>query len=305
VRIRQAVLAAACALLAFASPIAGQTGQQRTFPTPDAAVTALIAAAKTDSLSELLAIFGPDGKDLIASSDAATARANRDVFIAAVTEQWHLVDEGRGKTLVIGNEEWPFPAPIVKDKAGWRFDAAAAREEVLARRIGRNELEAIETCLAYVTAQRRYAKDGHDGKPAGLYATVFRSDPGKENGLYWPVSRGQRRSPLGNLVGQAADEGRPLDGGEPPQAFHGYYFKILTGEGSNKPGGATSYIVDGGMSRGFALVAWPAEYDVTGVMTFIVNQDGVVWEKDLGKGTAGAARAMTGYHPDATWRRSQ
>ena len=170
----------------------------------------LIDAVKAGNLDELLAIFGPDGQDLIASSDPATARGNREVFAAAVAEQWHLEDEGKSKTLVIGNEQWPFPVPLVKDAAGWRFDTAAAKEEVLARRIGRNELETIQTCLAYVTAQRRYAMQGHDGKAAGVYAMSFRSDPGKENGLYWPAARGQRRSPLGDLVAQAAEEGRPL-----------------------------------------------------------------------------------------------
>jgi hypothetical protein len=296
----------ACALAAaIASPIAGQAGRPRTFKTPDAAVTALITAAKTENLGELLIIFGPDGQDLIASSDAATARANREVFTVAAAEQWHLVDEGKGKTLVIGYEEWPFPVPLVKDAGGWRFDTAAAKEEVLARRIGRNELAAIQTCLAYVTAQRRYAMDGHDGKRAGLYAMTFRSDAGKENGLYWPPARGKRRSPLGDLVAQAAGEGRPLGGGaEPPQAFHGYYFKILTGEGSPAPGSAESYIVGGEMSGGFALVAWPAAYDASGVMTFIVNQDGIVREKDLGPRTGEAARAMTVHHPDASWRQT-
>jgi hypothetical protein len=190
---RLTAFGAACALVAaIASPIAGQAGRPRTFQTPDAAVTALITAARTQNLDELLMIFGPDGKDLIASSDPATARANREVFTVAAAEQWHLVDEGKGKTLVIGYEEWPFPVPLVKDAGGWRFDTAAAREEVLARRIGRNELAAIQTCLAYVTAQRRYAMDGHDGKRAGLYATTFRSDAGKENGPYWPVARGKR-----------------------------------------------------------------------------------------------------------------
>src|SRR5206468_2959858 len=186
-------------------------------------------------------------------------------------EQWLLVDGGKAKTLVIGNEEWPFPVPLVKTASGWRFDTAAGKEEVLARRIGRNELAAIQTCLAYVTAQRRYAMQGHDGKPPGLYAMTFRSDPGKENGLYWPAARGQRRSPLGDLVAQAAEEGRPL-GAAPDQRspFHGYYFKILTAEGA--AGGAKSYVVNGEMSKGFALVAWPAQYDVTGVMTFLVNQ---------------------------------
>jgi DUF2950 family protein len=295
-----------CALLALTSAATAQAPRHRTFATPEAGVKALIDATRTGNLDELLMIFGPDGQDLIASSDPATTRANREVFTVAVTEQWRLVDEGKAKTLVIGYEEWPFPVPLVKVAGGWRFDTAAGREEVLARRIGRNELAAIETCLAYVTAQRRYAVQGHDGKPAGLYARTFTSDPGKENGLYWPAARGQRRSPLGELVGQAAEEGRPLGAAhEKPSPFHGYYFKILTGQGAPASGGVKTYVVKGEMSEGFALVAWPAQYDATGVMTFLVNQDGIVREKDLGPTTDATARAMTVHNPDASWRQAR
>jgi hypothetical protein len=207
------------------------------------------------------------------------------VFAVAVAEKWRLVDDtANHKTLVIGNEEWPFPVPIVKDASGWRFDTAAGKEEIIARRIGRNELATIDTCRAYVTAQRRYAQDGHDGQPAGVYAKTFNSDPGKENGLYWPVAHGQRRSPLGELVGQAAEEGRPLGADRARRTpLHGYYFKILTSPG------------------GFALVAWPAEYNVSGVMTFLINQDGVVREKDLGTGTDAAVQKMSAHHPDGSW----
>ena len=301
----------ACALLALLASSAtptGQTSTHRTFATPEDAVKVLVDAAKTGNLDAMLAIFGPEGKELIASSDPAIARMNRQVFTVAVNEQWHLEDAApSGKTLVIGHENWPFPVPLVKGPDGWRFDTAAGKEEVLARRIGRNELDAIATCRAYVTAQRRYAQQGHDGKPAGVHATKLKSDPGKENGLYWPTVRGQKRSPLGDLVAQAAEEGRPIGGADRPQptGFHGYYFKILTGQGAAVPGGATSYIVKGEMSGGFALVAWPAQYDATGIMTFVVNQDGIVYEKDLGAGTDAAARRMTSHNPDASWRRSQ
>jgi len=291
-----------CALLALPSAITGQVPRHRTFATPEAGVKALIDATRTGNLDELLIIFGPDGQDLIESSDPATARANREVFTIAVAEQWRLVDDAKGKTVVIGNEEWPFPVPLVQEASGWRFDTAAGKEEVLARRIGRNELAAIQTCLAYVTAQRRYAMQGHDGKPAGLYAMTFRSDPGKENGLYWPAARGQGRSPLGELVGQAAEEGRPLGAAhEKPSPFHGYYFKILIAQGASASGGARTYVSKGEMSEGFALVAWPAQYDATGVMTFLVNQDGIVLEKDLGPATDATARAMTVHNPDASW----
>jgi len=296
-----------CAVLALVvswAAVAAQTAAQRTFAAPEDAVKALADAVKTSDLDALRALFGPEGRDLVASSDPATARMNRQIFTVAAREQWHLEDAADGrKTLVVGNEDWPFPVPLVKGTDGWRFDTAAGKEEVVARRIGRNELQAIATTRAYVTAQQRYGQQGHDGKPAGVYATKLKSDPGKENGLYWPTARGQKRSPLGDLVAQAAQEGRPLGADSPqPTGFHGYYFKILTGQGAAASGGARSYVVKGEMSGGFALVAWPAQYDATGVMTFIVNQDGSVRERDLGPQTDAAVRKMTVYNPDAAWR---
>jgi hypothetical protein len=292
------------AFLASTVAAADQTASHRTFASAEDAAKVLIDTAKEGNLDALLGIFGPDGRELIASSDPATARMNRRVFVVAAREQWHLEDAAPDrKTLVIGNEQWPFPVPIIKAVEGWRFDTAAGREEVLARRIGRNELDVIATCRAYVTAQRRYAEQGHDGKTAGLYAAKFRSDQGRENGLYWPVARGQKRSPLGDLLAQAAEEGRsPGAEGAAPSPYRGYYFKILTGQGRAASGGARSYIVKGEMSGGFALVAWPAQYDATGVMTFIVNQDGVVRERDLGAQTDAIARRMSVYNPDASWR---
>ena len=295
------------ALLASPVMVATQTAPQRAFATPEEAVKGLVDSLKADNLDALLAIFGPDGRELATSSDAATARMNRRLFAVAFRERWHLEDAAPDrKTLVIGYEDWPFPVPIVKGADGWRFDTAAGKEEVLARRIGRNELDAIATIRAYVTAQRRYAEEGHDGKPAGVHATKFQSDPGKENGLYWPTERGQKRSPLGDLVAQAAEENRsPGVDRTKPTPFHGYYFKILTGQGAAAPGGAKNYIVKGDMSGGFALVAWPAQYDASGVMTFVVNQDGIVRERDLGPQTDAIARKMTAYNPDASWRQVQ
>ena len=282
-----AVVAVMCAtLLTPPRGISAQQAAQRSFATPEEAVRALTSAAGASTIDELRGIFGADSQELIDSSDAATARANREVFTVAMAEGWRLVDQGAGrKTLVIGNEGWPFPVPLVKTGSRWRFDTAAGKEEVLARRIGRNELAVVGICHAYVKAQQRYAQQGHDGNPAGRFATAFQSDPGKQNGLYWPARRGEPRSPLGDLVAQAAEEGRPIgteQGG--PSPFHGYYFKMLTSRG------------------GFALVAWPVEYDASGVMTFIVNQDGVVREKDLGEKTHAAVAGMTEYRPDASWR---
>ena len=294
-----------CALAGVVA--SAQTAAQKTFATPEDAVKALADAVKAGSLDAILAIFGPEGKELIDSSEPAIARENQQVFAVAFREQWHLEDAAADrKTLVIGNEDWPFPVPIVKVGNAWRFDTAAGKEEVLARRIGRNELAAIDTVRAYVTAQRRYAEQGHDGKPAGLHAAKFQSDPGKQNGLYWPAARGEKRSPLGDLVAQAASEGRQVGASAgQPSPFHGYYFRILTAQGSAAPGVAKSYVVKGEMSGGFALVAWPAQYDATGIMTFIVNQDGVVREKDLGPGTDATARKMTAYNPDSSWRVTQ
>jgi len=299
------VLACVSAIgIPFSSGAAAQPMQPRTFPSPEDAVKTLVETVNKGDLDALLTIFGPDGKDLLASSDPATARMNRQVFAVATAERWRLTDaDANRKTLVIGNEEWPFPVPLVKEASGWRFDTAAGKEEVIARRIGHNELAAIDTVRAYVTAQRRYAAQGHDGNQPGAYATKFKSDPGKENGLYWPTARGQKRSPLGDLVAQAAEEGRPVGGDRAqPSPYQGYYFKILTAQGAAATGGAKPYVVKSQMSGGFALVAWPAQYDVTGVMTFIVNQDGIVREKNLGPGTDAAARAMTTFNPGASWR---
>jgi DUF2950 family protein len=272
---------------------------QRTFQSPEDAAQALNDAAKASSIDGLIAIFGPDGRELIDTSDAVTARQNRDVFTVAFKESARWVDDGaNSKTLVIGREGWPFPVPLVKDGNAWRFDTTAGKEEIIARRIGRNEIAVIRICRTYVTAQRVYAKYAHDGKPTGIYATAFRSSPGQQNGLYWPSRHGERRSPLGDLVAEAATEGRDLAKEQPPAPFHGYYFRILTSQGPAASGGPQDYIVNGLMSKGFALVAWPAKYDVTGVMTFVVNQDGTVREKDLGSGTEATAKAMTAYNPE-------
>jgi hypothetical protein len=275
----------------------------RVFATPEDAVRALTSAVKAGNLDEVVAIFGPDGQELIDSSDPATARRNQQVFTAAVAERWRLEEQGAtGRALVIGNEDWPFPVPLVKDDEGWRFDTAAGKEEVLARRIGRNELAAILITRTVVAAERLYAERGHDGKPAGIYARTFRSDPNRQNGLYWPAAHGQKRSPLGDLVARAAADGHTAAADTAqPSPFYGYYFRILTAQGANARGGAKDYVVNGDMTGGFAMVAWPAQYDVTGVMTFVVNHEGVLHQQDLGPGTDATARAMPAYDPDASW----
>jgi DUF2950 family protein len=292
-----------CALLLAVHVTTGaQADRPRAFATPDEAVKALLDAAKTANLDQLLVILGPDGRELASTSDPATARMNLKVFTVAAKEQIRLENDGPNrKILVIGGEEWPFPVPLVKGADGWRFDTAAGKEEILARRIGRNELAVIDTCHAYVSAQKRYAAQGHDGKPAGAYAMAFASEPGKQNGLYWPAVRGQKLSPLGEMVAQAAEGRANAASSGQRSPFQGYYFRILTSQGPAAAGGAKNYVVNGVMSGGFALVAWPAEYGATGVMTFIVNQDGVVFEKDLGKDTSATAEKLTAFNPDKSW----
>jgi hypothetical protein len=278
------------------SPVEGR------FAAPEDAVHDLNARVKAGNLDALLELFGPEGRELVSSSDPATARRNQEVFLAAMAEQWRLEDRGPdARELIVGNEDWPFPIPLVRDAQGWKFDAAAGKEEVLARRIGRNELTVIDVCRAYVAAQHAYAKSGHDKKPAGLYARKFNSDAGTQNGLYWPSKRGEPRSPLGDLVAAAAGDGYDLGARKEPAPFHGYYFRILTAQGSAAPGGERDYLARGELSGGFALVAWPAQYDATGIMTFIVGADGTVFEKDLGPETTASAASITRYEPDSTW----
>jgi hypothetical protein len=300
---RAVVVACLCAALAPALSCTSSTPKQPTFSTPEEAVRKLGAAVKDKNPDAVLAIFGPDGKDLVDVSDANAARRRRQVFKVAMAEGWRLTDDGADRrTLVIGNEAWPFPVPLVKGADGWRFDTAAGKEEVLARRIGRNELAAILICRTYVRAQHLYARSGHDGKPAGVYAMTLASDAGRQNGLYWASAHGQRRSPLGDLVAQAAADSKArAAAGQPPSPFHGYYFRILTAQGAAAPGGASDYVAGGNLSRGFALVAWPAQYDATGVMTFVVNQDGVVRERDLGPAADGAGTPVSLYNPDTSW----
>ena len=285
-------------LLAAACSKPQESRPSNVFATPDDAVKALNAAVAKGDLGAVQAIFGPDGKDLVDSSDPATARQNQQVYTAAVAQGWHLTDVPEGKELVIGDEGWPFPVPLVKDGNGWRFDTAAGKEEVLDRRVGRNELKAIQVCRTYVAAQHKYASQRHDGKSAKRYAMRFRSAPGTEDGLFWPSKPGKPRSPIGDLMPDAIQE---REGVAPQTPFHGYYFKILTAQGPAAPGGARDYVVKGDLVGGFALVAWPATYDVTGVTTFVVNQDGVVHQKDLGPETGKLATAITQYDPDSSW----
>jgi hypothetical protein len=283
---------------------AAQAAGPRTFATPEEGVRALVETVKAGDLQRLVALFGARGQALVDTSDPATGRRNQEVFLAAIAEGWRLAEAGPDrKELVLGNEGWPFPVPLVRSAAGWSFDAAAGQEEILSRRIGRNELAVIRILQGYVAAQQAYAKTGHDGKRAGLYARRFASTPGKQDGLYWRSGRGEARSPLGVLIARAAEEGYRRQDGDGRSPLHGYYFRILEGQGKAAPGGAADYVVGGEMSGGFALVAWPVHHDASGIMTFIVNKDGIPYEKDLGPDTHAAAERLMRYDPDQTWRR--
>jgi hypothetical protein len=281
---------------------AASTPQQKTFPSAADAVKAAITAAKSNDDKELLAILGAQAKDLISSGDALADKQRRAQFIKAFDEKNRLVVEGESTIVVIGKNEWPFPIPLVKKNDSWVFDTAKGREEILNRRIGDNELSAIQVSLAYFDAQREYAQKDRDGDGLLEYAQKFRSDPGKKNGLYWEAKTGDEVSPLGPFAVRAVKEGY-AQAAKPdkPAPYHGYYYRILSAQGKDAPGGAYSYMVKGNMIGGFALVAYPAEYGNSGVMSFIINHDGKVFQKDLGKNTASIAQNMKEYNPDSTW----
>lgn len=288
------------ALLLWCSPAAAQ----ERFDTPENAVKALVTAAKDGSREKLLDILGPDGEDVISSGDDVADRNARDSFIAGYDEKHSLEPDGEDKTiLVMGDEDWPFPIPIVKKDGKWAFDSAAGLEEILLRRIGRNELAAIQSSLAYVVAQNDYAALDVDGKNPPPYAQRIVSTPGQKDGLYWPAAEGENQSPLGELFAVAAAEGyKP---GEKPIPYHGYYYRVLTRQGAGADGGAYDYVVDGRMIGGFALLAYPAQYGNSGIMTFMVNQDGVVYQKDLGPKTERLAREIDIFAPDSTWQKAE
>ena len=298
-RILITLLAATSLAASAATPPAAT---QRTFSSPDEAVKALVEAVRAADEKKLLAVVGPKSKEWIWSGDKVADRADWKRFLDAYDKKNAVVAQGDGKAVLnVGNDDWPFPAPLVKRGAAWAFDAQAGREEVINRRVGRNELSTIQSLLAVVDAQREYAA-GSDG----AYAKVFRSSKGKKDGLYWPAAAGEKQSPLGPMAATAAREGY---GGAAasgkPQPYHGYLFRMLTGQGKTAAGGAYDYVVKGRMIGGFAVVAYPASYGLSGVKTFLVNHDGVVYEKDLGPGGAELAVKMTRFDPDKGWEKTQ
>jgi hypothetical protein len=274
------------------------------FSSPQAAVDALKAAVEASDTNALHAIFGPAGHALV-SVDVVEAAEEHELFMSRVKEKINLVAASDSKQeLQLGADGWPFPIPLVKQDGNWRFDVEAGREEILNRRVGANELGAIQVCQAYVQAQRDYASEDRNADEVLEYAQHLRSTPGAHDGLYWTTRTGDELSPLGPLVAQARGEGyrrKTKILTDEPSPYHGYFFKILTRQGKHASGGKYNYIINGHMIAGCALVAWPAEWGNTGVMTFILNQRGKVYQKNLGPKTASIAAAMTIYDPDPTW----
>jgi len=301
-------LASGLGLVFLALTLPVRAADEQTFASPQAAVNALVAAAQSHDTNALHLIFGPAGQALI-SPDAVQATEGFKLFVQHLTEKNQLLTNSDSNvTLEIGTNDWPFPIPLVKQDGQWFFDTAAGKQEILARRVGRDEMGVMDVCPAYVEAQREYASEDRMGDGVLAYAQFLRSTPGTHDGLFWPAKPGEELSPLGPLVAQARVEGyhrtaKMLNEEQAP--YHGYYFKILTCQGKHAPGGKYNYIINGRMLAGFALVAWPAEWGNTGVMTFIVNQQGKVYQKNLGTKTVKIAKAMTSYDLDDTWTPTQ
>jgi len=301
-----AMLAVLLALLASltacgrAQNTAANHPAQKSFGSPAEAGAAVLEAAKAQDQEGLLAIFGPDAREILFSGDAAKDQENLRDFVAAYTQmhRWRKIKAG-GEMLYIGADNFLFPIPLDKNASGaWQFDTAAGKDEILARRVGKGELAAIAACDALVRAQAEYFGQTHDGEKVKQYAQKLVSTEGKQDGLYWPVAAGQPPSPLGEIseFAKAADYSAAR-----PRPFNGYYFRILTRQGAGVAGGAKDYIVKGKMTSGFAFLAYPAEYRNSGIMTFVVGTDGVVYQKDLGEKTSTAADVVTEYNPADGW----
>lgn len=280
----------------------GNEVKQEVFASQDLAVEALVATVRSGGAGEILKILGPEAKRITSSGDPVADKAARERFLAAYDESHKTAPVGDDRaTLIIGKDDFPFPIPLVKLGANWRFDAKAGEEEILDRRIGANELSTIDVMRAYVEAQRDYALEDRDGK--GIqYAQKLLSGEGKKDGLYWAVNDGETESPLGPLVAGVRAEGYKAHSGS-PAPYHGYVFRILKAQGTNADGGALDYVASGRMIGGFGLIAVPAEYGNSGVMTFIVNHDGVVFERDFGANTASLAAGIKSFDPDSNWKK--
>jgi hypothetical protein len=295
------LLILALAVTALAKPVGKK---QKTFSSPADAVKSLVAAVRKNDNKELAAILGPGSEEIVSSGDPVADKAARARFVKLYDEKNDIEPAGIGKAVLnIGNEDYPFPIPVVKKGDAWHFDAKAGKEELLNRRIGRNELDVIDVLRAYVDAQREYASRDPSGTNAMEFAQRIRSTPGKKDGLYWAVKEGEEESPFGPLAAKAASEGYSTSKNESPSPYHGYLFRILKAQGKDADGGAFDYVANGKMVLGFAMVAYPAQYGASGIMTFIVNQNGVVYQKDLGKNTGKTAADMKLYDPDTSWKK--
>ena len=280
--------------------IASAAMAQQGFRSPEEAAEALVAAVRADDQKEVVKVLGPGSMDVISSGDAVNDENLRKAFLAAYDVRHSIKREGeKPATLLIGQDDYPFSIPIAQKNGAWSFDVAAGRDELLARRIGRNELAAIQVCLAYFDAQTEYAAVTRVGN-LSVYAQRLVSTPGTKNGLYWPASAGEAQSPLGEAVALASIRGYRVGSGEP---YHGYFYKILTRQGPKAPGGEHDYVVNGKMIGGFALIAWPAQYGNSGITTFMINHDGDVYEKDLGENTAKIASQTSAFNPDDSWKK--
>jgi Protein of unknown function (DUF2950) len=289
---------AAVAILASVSVASAQ----QSFKSPEEAAEALANATKDNWPKGVSKVLGSDADEIVSSGDKVADETMREKFLSAYETKHDIKKEGDDKAvMIIGKDDYPFPIPLARKGAAWKFDTAAGRLEVLYRRIGRNEINAIKACLAYVDAQNEYADKDRTGAGVATYAQRIVSRPGKKDGLYWPAVPGEEESPLGELVAHATSEGYAVDAGRIP--YHGYYYKILTRQGPMAAGGEVDYIVHGKMIGGFALVAYPAEYGNSGVMTFLVNYSGTVFQKDLGERTERIAERMTSFNPDQTWKK--
>ena len=279
---------------------AAQQKGQKTFSSPEEASQALVAAAQSNDEKAMLEILGPEGKQIVSSGDETQDAENRANFVKRYQQMHRFVKEPDGTVIMyIGAENWPAPIPLVSKGNVWHFDTAAGKKEILYRRVGRNEMSAIRVCQELVAAQKEYYASQHE------YAQQIFSDAGQHNGLYWKVADGEPQSPIGPLVAAAVAEGYVKGQAGPPTPYRGYLFHILTRQGKNAPGGAKSYIVNGKMTEGFAFIAYPAEYRSSGVMTFIVNQDGVVYQKDFGKKTESLGKALKEYNVDSKWQKAE
>jgi Protein of unknown function (DUF2950) len=292
--------------ITFAIFASAQDIEQKTFKSPKQAFKALVDAARHNDTTELLAIFGAEGKEIISSGDAVADERARERFVSAADKATRFLKLKNGAVkAMIGKDKWSFPVPMVKSGKNWIFSTKEGKDEILTRRIGRNELNTIQVCLAYVKAQREYAAKDRNGDGVLQFAQHFLSNKDRKDGLYWKAASGEEMSPLGPLVAHACEEGYHVKRTGKPRPYHGYYFKILNAQGDDAPGGEMSYVDDGKMVRGFGLVAYPARYGVSGVMTFMVNQTGIVYEKNLGPETEEIAKAITKYDPDKTWKKTE